>query len=430
MDPQNMEEEQTSKVNERQQNTVTDQPPPIFKLMDSKDCDGLNKLLDYLPIDDLHSLGQTCERMQRAVGRFYQQRLTEHVIYHDSKYVGLRKYAKVLTVSGQLTEVDWKRFESVKRVLFWLDLFSHIKKMPKRIPIKIEHAAFDKVFRLKKNEIFFDGLCAHLQRLEIWDANDDEWLSRKYPKLEHFAWYLAEKTHLLQTFFQLNPAIRSFSTVSSFCLLNKSSLKKVKLDDLFIFGSTQPAVCDLLNTLHSKDVYKQLYITSDAYQENIDRLNSLKSLVGFAMYDIIEGIDLSRLVNLKVLSFKTPPENIKNITNKAELARSLEHLEEVRFWVAHIGDILPFIQWSIKLKKVIVDNPLLDENGAIDSVAMNCEREKLLTNTLMVSKVTIYISESNYLATKWKTPETNLKMIEIQRRASWASSWFWHLELF
>ena len=437
MDPQNMEYENSnsSETNKQQQpRMVIDEPSPIFKLIPAKepsDSDCINKLLDYLSIDDLHSLGQTCKRVQESVGHFYQLRLSEHNFRHDCKYFGLRKYAKVLIASGKLRKVQWNQFVSVKRACFWLNHFADMRNMPKDMMSKIEHVAFDTAFKYKKYDQFFKEFCAQVKRLEIWDSNEnDDWFTRNYPSLEHFAWYQSEKTNWLKRFFELNPAIRSFSTIASFCIANKSALKRLKLDDLYIFGSIEQAVCDRLNALHGGSVYKQLFITTDAYQDNINRLASLKSLVGLAMFDIIEEIDLSPLVHLKVLSFKTPPENIENIKNKTELAQSLEQLEEVRFWIAHVNDIAPFIHKSTKLKKVIVDKPLLDENEAIDLIAMNSEREKLLTHSRDVSKVTIYIAEPNYLATKWKTTETNLNLIEIQRRTSWDQVWFWHMGLF
>lgn len=429
------EDPASREINEKQQpHMVTDEPSSFFKLIPTKepsDTDCINKLLDYLSIDDLHSLGQTCKRVQQSVGHFYQLRLSEHNFRHDCKYFGLRKYATVLVASGKLQKNQWNQFVSVKRACFCLDLFTDMRNIPRNLMRKIEHIAFYKAFPYKKFDRFLGEFFARVKRLEIWDSNANvDWFIRNYPSLEHFAWFQLEKTKLLKQFFELNPAIRSISTMASFCIANESALKNVKLDDIYIFGSIEQAVCDRLRALHTDGAYKQLFITTDAYQDNIDRLASLKSLVGLAMFDIIEEIDLSPLINLKVLSFKTPPENIENIKNKTQLAQSLEQLEEVRFWIAHVNDIVPFIHKSPKLKKIIVDKTLLDETDAIDLFAMNSEREKLLAHTKDVSKVTIYIAELNYLATKWKTTETNLNLIEIQRRTSWNTSWFWHLGLF
>lgn len=438
MDGEKMEYEESSstKMNDQpQSHMVTDEPPPIFKLIPAEkpsNSDCINKLLDYLSIDDIHSLGQTCKRVEQSVGHFYQLRLSEHYFYHDCKYVGLRKYIRVLAAMGKIQKSHYNQFKSVKRANFWIDETADMKSIPKTLMSRIEHIALSTKLPYKKFDRFFkEEFCTQVKRLEILGCVDNaDWLDRKYPKLEHFAFLQPENVISLKKLFELNPNIRSLYTMASICIANKSTLKKVKLDDLYIFGSTEEAVCDLLNVLHDKGTYKQLHITTDAYQENIDRISKLKSLVGLAMYDLFEEIDLSALVNVKMLTFKSPPENYKNIKDIKQFAQSLGQLEEVHFYMAHVDDILPFIHWSPKLKKVIVDNKLLDKNEAIDLVAMNFERERLSAHTKDVSKVTIYISESNYLATKWKTTETNLNLIEIQRRTSWDTTWFWGVGLF
>ena len=59
----------------------------IFKL--SVDC--FENLFDYLSIVDLDSLAQTCTRMQRVVGHFYQQELPKHEYDVDCQYIRLYK---------------------------------------------------------------------------------------------------------------------------------------------------------------------------------------------------------------------------------------------------------------------------------------------------------------------------------------------------
>ena len=119
---------------------------------------------------------------------------------------------------------------------------------------------------------------------------------------------------------------------------------------------------------------------------------------------------------------------IKNLNrfiyiDKPKLAQRLENLNEVRFSCLFyiMDDIMPFIRSSAKLKKIVVHRGISD-GTVIDPVAMNREREKLLTKNLYVSKVTIYIPEAEYLATKWKTTETDLKLIKIRRFESWDQS--------
>lgn len=103
--------------------------------------------------------------------------------------------------------------------------------------------------------------------------------------------------------------------------------------------------------------------------------------------------------------------------NNPALAQSLQHLSEI-FYRGNTdnNDILPFFYLSPQLKKVAVFVIIrkYKEPFAINPVAMNLECEKLLVNSLFhVRKVTIYLAKEEYLATKWKTTETDSRLIEM-----------------
>ena len=54
-------------------------PPPILKL-NAICCDDL---FEWLSLEDLHSLGQTCKRMQRLTGIYFQENFEENAYYYN-----------------------------------------------------------------------------------------------------------------------------------------------------------------------------------------------------------------------------------------------------------------------------------------------------------------------------------------------------------
>ncbi|XP_055297567.1 uncharacterized protein LOC129566056 [Sitodiplosis mosellana] len=400
---------------------AAEQPPQIFKL--NVDC--FEKMFEYLSIKDLHSFGQTCKRMQRVAGHFYQQQFSGTSFHYDCKFVDFREYAEILIIEDLTNalnsiNIDWALFKSVKKIQFKRINLDVVNMMPQEFSNQIEEV---RVVRCEMNEPFFErvlGRFPNMKSLKI-HRSDFDWFTQKYLKLQHFAWYpqnIAQPVQAgqLEMFLRQNSSIRSLSAMSWLLLPNQITMMEVKLDDLgIVLVPLRQDICEFANSLHAKGAYKRLHIMNydKTNQEFVDRLISLKSLVRFVAKEITETVDLSSLVNLKVLTVRS---GVENIANKPALARSLENLIEVNFCRANIDDILPFVHLSPKLKKIHVVMTLGENsNQAIDPVTMNREREKLLTETLYVSKVTIYIPESNYLATKWKTTETDLKLIEIQR---------------
>lgn len=421
--------DQANEANEQQDNMDTEKPPPqIFNLI--VDC--FEKVFDYLSIKDLHSFGQTCTRMQHVVGHFYQQQLSETYFQHAGlrEYVGLWKYVKNLRIQSNGSKsinVDWNVFESVKRISFhFVPNLDAVKKMPKKI---LEEMEYVELYNCEMTEPIlesFVGLCMNVKYLKIHGKDvDDGWLTHKFPKLEHLRWYpRGDKKKVmgtkLQNFFEQNPSLHSFATFTDFLQVNPTALVGIKLDDFHICESWDQVDCDLLTTLHDNGVYNRLHIQFICpRQEHIDRLSSLKGLVGFSTFAFVEDVDLSALVNLKELRFG---RNIKCVTDVPALARSLINLNEVRFqsWPYTMDDIMPFIRLSAKLTKIILYRGIPDDFKNLD--AMNRERKKLRAETLYVSKVTIYISETSYLDIKWKTTEMDMELIEIRRLDSYNRS--------
>lgn len=163
----------------------------------------------------------------------------------------------------------------------------------------------------------------------------------------------------------------------------------------------------------------------------ISKYSKLKPAFTFSTFHA-KAIDVSPLVQLGSTPFLdclTEPhlsdnhDCFANLIKNPAIAKGLENLKKIYFYKAHIDKILPFIRLSPQLEKVMVENKILSdsiaENVLIDPIALNRERQKLskqLANKgINVQKVEFFIPASNYLATRWKTVDTDLEFIKIRR---------------
>ncbi|XP_055323475.1 uncharacterized protein LOC129578639 [Sitodiplosis mosellana] len=425
MDQRNLEREQANGVNGQQQPSANERPPQIFKL----NVDYFEKVFEYLSIRDLHSFGQTCTRMQKVAGYYYKEEFSKDLFHHDSEFDGFREYVEYMGTGKE--GVDWNKFKSVKKIYFDVLCTTFIEKIPKEILNKIEEIECN--FCTPQ---FFEDVLVHFPNLKSFNfgfsANDDDWLTRKYPKLEHVSWISltgeGKSAGKLQTFFEKNPTIRSFEMDPMTICSMGTSMAKAKLDDLYVdlFQSHLDRIpVETFRTvtqfLYDKGAFKRIHLTIHANKCSIGEYTKWKSPFSLSTVHT-KGIDLSPLVHLGELGFpqfQSAHKDFVNMINNPALSKGLENLKKLYFWEAHIDNILPFLHLSPKLEKIIVEHEILKKPVFIDPVALNRERKKLseqlASKGINVSKVTFFIPESNYLETKWKTVDTNFKFIEIRR---------------
>lgn len=90
------------------------------------------------------------------------------------------------------------------------------------------------------------------------------------------------------------------------------------------------------------------------------------------------------------------------------LAKNLLKLDRLTIYRTRFEHILPFIQHSVNLKTIAIE---YFDGDILDLPALNKERKKLLG----ARKVTIYVEERVFLATKWASKTTHLGFIELKR---------------
>lgn len=258
--------------------------------------------------------------------------------------------------------------------------------------------------------------------------NENNWLLRAYPKLEHFE--INQRYSLsigdIGEFFKRNQQIRSFTIDSRNFLLHKDIIMKrmPKLDKLEIrdFRDDKAIwefdeLCTALNEFYEKGRYEILHIFIDQINQNeSEQLTSLLYLESLYIRFFKKCYNLTLLTNLKELAIFDGV----NFNEMELLADALVNLEQIFLSNATVNDISPFIKQSVKLKKIkllLKDEEC--EKNPLKLKILNNERQKVLG----AQKVMIFVSNTLFSATKLATTngDFNLNFVEVRR----SESYYW-----
>ncbi|XP_031633899.1 uncharacterized protein LOC116347457 isoform X2 [Contarinia nasturtii] len=420
---------------------ATSDLPSIFKL--SVEC--FHKIFDLLSLSDLIAVGQTCKHLQRIAGELFRINYTAKVaresngIYISALQSNIfSKFIEKISISGdrlrayQFVGANCSKLIKYFRVHGNLPRggFEYVKEILKNIEcLELNECVMN-------DELYENCLkyCVSLKSLYVTRSvrirdksiiigTDNEWLLRSYPTLEYVE--LADcyrlENNQLQTFFEKNPNIHTFSTDSRTLWVNRHIFfeSNIKLDVLAIDAEQNSIVGEnnqlismvdciytLLNELYERKCFKSLnlYMTILTNQENVNKLLSLKAI------DILHG-DIRQidhpLVDLKVAGFFTAEGavNTQNLPNVQQLYTI--NITVDRIW-------LVIRSWP-KLKEIRIRHLFEGiQYRKLDLVALNRERRKLAG----AQKITIYLTEDDYLAIKWTTRFTDLDLIQVKRLES------------
>ncbi|XP_031633906.1 uncharacterized protein LOC116347461 [Contarinia nasturtii] len=424
--------------------------PPIMKL----DIDCFHEVFDYLCLDDIISIGHTCQRLQRIASRFIQQNFAakRKTYVNDNIYMCWKPrqisifslFIEKISIFGDFPDsflsINAVRFHLLNEIrLAQIELDSVKIECIKAILPQVEVIELDQCCFKQNFYGDFLKLCPKLHRLSVsrssYDRDggtiigtDNEWMRQKYASLEHLELTdLYEfKGNELKHFFESNQNVHSFSTDAKSLLINRQSflscggkIQRLAIDfhPKNIDSDAEPAfivnlIYQLLTELYEKGFYRSLHL----YITFFDRNNCLQKLFSMDSLEMIGGF---------VTLIENPLLNVKNldinkgldVTNLEEFPDKFPKLERIHFTEATANDILPFVRQSKSLKVMKIDL-LVDgthlEKGVLDLVALDKERSTLIR----ARKLMIYVNETVFLATKWATSDLNLKFIELRRGES------------
>lgn len=406
---------------------------PIFKL--NLDC--CDEIFILLPLNDLHSLSETCRAMQRAVGIYFQRNYK--AIKIDIKCGAIRLDRLQLNGFSQFIEnicIDdgMENFQfagahcnaTIRKIYFDVACLTNAKiDCIKGILSKVEIIMLSECIVDDDLHEGFLKFCPNLKRLSVvsYDEFQNQWLSHSYPRLEYLK--LAGQVTLqfddIKRFFENNPKCSNFWIDARFLLEHRHSFMEAALRWSDITTSMAPNYAEdmtqfliLLKEFHKVGVYQRLHLFLNGHGWNrsfLDQLASVPALVNLCL-EYFENFDVEGLNDLKKLEVYMP----MNVTfAEVEIvATSLVNLERIVFRETSSNEILPFIRHSKKLKEIrlcLLKEGIHFNNGYLNLHKLNEEREKLNG----ARKVTIYVDEKVFLATKWKTVKSEWAFVEIRR---------------
>lgn len=406
----------------------------IFRL--NIDC--FEDIFNYISLKDLSIVGQTCKRMQRVVGHYFQQnyesaKATFHYNFavnyvHADCFIDFVEKIRVIQSDDEFCDfLQWNRFQSLKQIRLY-DQNLTLNKIECIKPILGQVEALE-LLECKIEGDFFESLlifCANLKRLCVdgttMIGTKYNWLHRHYPQLEHFQLLtvIGMEIKELKIFFKLNQNIKQLAFGGKCFWMNQESMRssKLQLDVLAIKYDKRvklDSLCQFLNVLQQRGFHKRLHLYFDLpfgfEQEIVDQLATLDKLVKLVANSRHSHINISSLIKLEELCI-----TCNAINDLEHLPDTLTNLKRLYFLEATSDDILPFIRRAAKLNKIKVNRlyhgKYFDEDKSIlDLSSLNREREKLT----FAKKIMIYVKEEIFLATKWNINQTEFSLIEMKR---------------
>ncbi|XP_031639408.1 uncharacterized protein LOC116351449 [Contarinia nasturtii] len=423
--------------------------PKLFKL--NIDC--FETIFDYLSLTDLHSFGQTCTRMQKVAGTYFNQNYSS--ANHSWCINGIHtnwiatwafnQFVPSISIDQFHYNLDINKCNAINRIhLYDLRLDQNKIKRFKRILDRVETFQFNRC----AVDDFYDLIlkhCTNLKRLYVQrntsiypEESRYTWLQYEYPTLEHLEFIpSSDDAHVfeLNIFFMLNKSVQRFSTSEHFLWNNrlmflnfdaKLDILEIKENNVFNRNNSPESgtlFWKLLNQLYNQGFYKRLYYCIDndidkGLSMELSAVKGLESLQFFTFIDVSICNGLAQLTNLRELRIKT-----SNNIDMDILARGLVKLERLCI-EGTINDIIPFIRRSTILKKINLlqkcqMNQLFEnvDCKTFNLVKLNAERARLPG----AQKVIIHVSEDLYLKTKWsaRNGDTDLSVIELRRADSY-----------
>lgn len=384
--------------------------PNIFKLNDF--C--FEDIFEWLSIDDLKILRQTCSRMKEIVDYYitlnYPVSLQclrmdsircEEILQCKEKYFG--------TVNRfQLSEKPQYPFSELEEIL------SHVET----IEIECEFPRCDFYDEFLKRCTNLRNLMIRMPHLSV--GGDKKWLHQHYPTMEHIGFECNSQCIELKGFLEKNPNVKIISTTFTAIWENREWLltSDIHIDRLilckgFLSNVHIELACNVLNQLHERGFYKRLHLYY--YERDVNVLPQITSLqsVESLLYFGSGWSHLSSFNCLKELHILDFFDEI----NLDALTNSLINLRRICIHFTSFDNILPLIRHCPKLKQIrITFLQILNgsNNEKIDLLALNDERAKLPNAT----KITIFLNEQIFLQNKWNQP-INLDLIALKRHLSW-----------
>lgn len=427
----------------KQSSANDEQTGCIFKL--NIDC--LETIFDYLSLNELAAVGQTCMNFHQISGDYFHNHFFARVsgqtvkIYPEQSSLEINcfsQFVRRIRISyGDLDVFHSNHFNSLEEIEFYNSHLYSTEEI-KDILAKVKTLKFSLCQFHADFHANFLSHCGTLKRLYVRQnevgnrqknliGTSNDWLGRKYPTLEHFEVNSQCEMDEVIQFLKKNPIIRRLSATMEFLMANRDTIATsgIELDDLAILhsdGSNKQkfnAFMVQLGELQVRRFFKKLHlyfvrnVTELIYPSNL--LPSITTLhkISESTFDAIALVSLEKLYLFDAFQ----------IANLSTVLAKLTKLNYVYFVRESIKNILPFVISLPKLRKIqihfIVGGPYFNfKRNILDLSALNDKRKKCGN----AKKLTIYVNEEVYLATKKTLKGQPFSWIEIKRHNSYDGS--------
>lgn len=410
-----------------------DEANPVAMLIKDLNNDCLKEIFEWLSLDDIIQIGQTCKRIKQASGEYIPKycgiplivRRTG-IIYRHRSFNIFNNYIRKVFIPENFIEIS-NPIEPYRYVgvncpsLKEIRLKGYIPKMGinfiKSLLNRIKVVDLSECSIRKEFYTSFLIHCLELESLSVTKSNNfsetsaiigtgNDWMKRTYPTLKHFELRNINilKENELHTFFYMNPNVRSFSIDSQSLVINKNIFLTIdaKLDKLaieFDAKSNLQIIQNLLDEMYVRGFFKKLHFYCHARNGPVAVnsiftprvMESLEMLHGpFISINIIpENYHLLKNVTTLVLHVLRPNHDLTQLTVQ------LPNLERVSIRAATTDQFSPFIYKSPKLRALTVHSVsncmfLTNYQGGIRLSVLN-ERRSWLKEAC---KVVLYLDET------------------------------------
>lgn len=403
------------------------------------------EVLEWLTMEEMCTLGQTCKIMQRIVGLYLKERMEKWDWPLRITPAGIDVNDLNMNIFAEFVDkiscYDYpiESFQFIKsklnkalksisfiRVTFTPDKIECIKESLSEVEIlHIQQGSIQ--FSLYENILKF---CPKLKSLtlHVFKAPSD-WLLRKYPNLEELSISIKKEVKELKIFFALNPTIKRISIDDVTLILNWNTFITcgLKFDDLQLKlhqnYSKNPNYFSYFMSFREKVSYKRLSVEVSGSQHSLigERLKPGQkdssifpefTVLYICYADKCNVLTLSQYVLLNELYFTFCTG--LTIYEMEIVSKSLLNLEKVEFAFVSMNQIFPFVCHSVQLKNLKaqrMSDGIYCQNNILDLVALNNKRKKLKD----AKKLVMMMEEKVFIPTKWANTKTDFSMVAIER---------------
>lgn len=411
---------------------------------DSLNEECINNIFDWLSIEDLCKVKVTCKRLFLLANEHYRITYGQVNAWYGKGVGSLderNKYHKSFASSAQRVnfyyDLELSTMSSiVNQNVKYISLYSYDSDL---IDTNLQNK-FKNVKEISVGGPVNDNLLQHFPNLEVIDIKFTyQWsVLGNYPKLKQVRHQNFKKRdeQELEQFFKRNPNIKVFASIKQATETTDWVLRSgLEFDDLVLMvGSLRVKpfvdVDQLIKNLHSlhknqqiKRLHLQICNEEFFYSPKFKTLKFVESIETTDPYSYCEKSFniFASLPNLKCLTLYCQFGNSLNKSQSAFLVQKLDQLEELHINAQPIGDMIPFVRYSAKLKCIyLMKQPYgrTFKEGNTTVHTLDKSRRELKH----ACKLTIYMDEEQYLHVKNNSSTSRYGLVEIKRVDSYPLS--------